>query len=51
MRVWLERRVRAIRNRIRKFRKSAAYDTFIGVFWALVAFEALKLFAAPFLAG
>ena len=49
MKIWLERRVRAIRNRIRRFRRSPSYDIFLGVFWALVAFEAVKLFAAPFL--
>jgi len=42
--IWLERRVRAIRNRIRKFRKSSAYDIFLGVFWALVAYRLLEIF-------
>ena len=41
---WIERRVRAIRNRVRKFRRSPAYDTFIGVFWALMAVELISRF-------
>jgi len=36
---WIERRARAVRNRVRKWRRSPAYDTFLGVLWALAVFE------------
>ena len=39
---WLRLQGRKIRNRVRKWRRSAAYNTFIGVLWALVVVEVLK---------
>jgi len=39
MKEWFKLQGRKVRNRVRAFRKSEAWDTFLGVFWALVAFE------------
>jgi hypothetical protein len=41
---WIEQRVRAVRNRVRKWRRSPAFDVFLGVFWALVAVELISRF-------
>lgn len=36
---YLKRKARAVRNRVRKFRRSPAYDTFIGVLFALIVWD------------
>jgi hypothetical protein len=46
---WLERRVRAVRNRARRIRRSPIYDTFIAVYLALVALEVTRTLAYAFI--